>query len=181
MRRGQVTAKSGSTTSSWEIPGQDPAKCARKHAFPAPEHNQAHTCRDLGPVPSPSVGGGARQRYGLMVVSVQAHAIVRPCTDTILGVRGSVGCRDPVTAVGRVPCVGRAGIATLSGTRPPRLQKLMVLGEAAGRISEEVRSRWPDVGWRKIVGFRNLAIHAYFEIEFDRLEHRVNSAPAAAV
>ncbi|WP_131764807.1 HepT-like ribonuclease domain-containing protein [Candidatus Protofrankia californiensis] len=46
------------------------------------------------------------------------------------------------------------------------LQKLMVLGEAAGRVSLEVRDRWPEVPWRSVSGFRNLAVHAYFEIEW---------------
>jgi uncharacterized protein with HEPN domain len=46
------------------------------------------------------------------------------------------------------------------------LQKLMVIGEAAGRVSPEVRDRWSDIPWRSISGFRNLAVHAYFEIEW---------------
>lgn len=46
------------------------------------------------------------------------------------------------------------------------LQKLMVVGEAAGRVSKEVQDRWPDVQWRSISGFRNLAVHAYFEIDW---------------
>jgi uncharacterized protein with HEPN domain len=46
------------------------------------------------------------------------------------------------------------------------LQKLMVLGEAAGRVSLEVRARWPALPWRSVIGFRNIAIHAYFEIDW---------------
>ncbi len=46
------------------------------------------------------------------------------------------------------------------------MQKLMVIGEAAGRVSPEVRDRWPDVPWRSMSGFRNLAVHAYFEIDW---------------
>jgi uncharacterized protein with HEPN domain len=46
------------------------------------------------------------------------------------------------------------------------LQKLMIIGEAAGRVSSEIRGRWPELPWRSVSGFRNLAIHAYFEIEW---------------
>ncbi|WP_322777959.1 DUF86 domain-containing protein [Frankia sp. Cas4] len=46
------------------------------------------------------------------------------------------------------------------------LQKLMLLGEAAGRVSPEVCDRWPDMPWRSASGFRNLAVHSYVEIEW---------------
>src|SRR4030095_4842677 len=46
------------------------------------------------------------------------------------------------------------------------LQKLMVIGEAAGRVSNDVRERCPSIQWKEIIGFRNIAIHAYFEIEW---------------
>jgi uncharacterized protein with HEPN domain len=46
------------------------------------------------------------------------------------------------------------------------LQKLMIIGEAAGRVSPEVRGRWPEIPWRSISGFRNLAVHAYFEVDW---------------
>ncbi len=46
------------------------------------------------------------------------------------------------------------------------LQKLLVIGEAAGRVSPEIRARWPDVPWRSVTGFRNIAIHAYFEVDW---------------
>ncbi|WP_018634735.1 HepT-like ribonuclease domain-containing protein [Parafrankia elaeagni] len=46
------------------------------------------------------------------------------------------------------------------------LQKLLVIGEAAGRVSAEIRGRWPDVPWRSVTGFRNIAVHAYFEVDW---------------
>ncbi|KQC37372.1 DUF86 domain-containing protein [Frankia sp. ACN1ag] len=46
------------------------------------------------------------------------------------------------------------------------LQKLLVIGEAAGRVSPEIRGRWPDVPWRSVTGFRNIAVYTYFEVDW---------------
>ncbi|MCB0197099.1 MAG: DUF86 domain-containing protein [Anaerolineae bacterium] len=45
------------------------------------------------------------------------------------------------------------------------IQKIGVIGEAAGKISPELRGRYPDVSWSKIVGMRNLLVHGYFSIK----------------
>ncbi len=41
------------------------------------------------------------------------------------------------------------------------LRKLTLIGEAAMRVPESIRSLAPDVPWRKIVGTRNRLMHAY--------------------
>lgn len=41
---------------------------------------------------------------------------------------------------------------------------LTIVGEAAGRLSSEVRSRDSSVNWREIVGLRNVLVHDYFGI-----------------
>ena len=46
------------------------------------------------------------------------------------------------------------------------LQKLTVIGEAAARLPEELCQRYPEVPWRDIIGFRNIAVHAYFAVEW---------------
>lgn len=46
------------------------------------------------------------------------------------------------------------------------LQKLSVIGEAANRVSPELRAAHPEVPWRAIVGMRNLAVHAYFTLDW---------------
>jgi len=45
------------------------------------------------------------------------------------------------------------------------IQKLGVIGEAAGKISSELRQRYPEVDWPKIVGMRNLLVHGYFSVK----------------
>ena len=43
---------------------------------------------------------------------------------------------------------------------------LEIIGEAANHISENVKSKYPTIEWRKINGLRNLVIHEYFKIDF---------------
>ncbi|MBI4965492.1 MAG: DUF86 domain-containing protein [Desulfomonile tiedjei] len=47
------------------------------------------------------------------------------------------------------------------------LQKLMVIGEAAAHLPQEFRDTHPQIEWRDIVAFRNIAVHAYFAVQWD--------------
>lgn len=49
------------------------------------------------------------------------------------------------------------------------VQKLTIIGEAAGRLSPAVRSRAPEVPWPQIVAFRNILVHAYFGIDWNEV------------
>jgi uncharacterized protein with HEPN domain len=46
------------------------------------------------------------------------------------------------------------------------LQKLIVIGEAAARISPKLKQQRSDVEWADIIGFRNIAVHAYFSVDW---------------
>ena len=45
------------------------------------------------------------------------------------------------------------------------LMKLLVIGEAAARLSAELKGRHSEIDWRAIIGFRNVTIHAYFSVK----------------
>ncbi len=47
------------------------------------------------------------------------------------------------------------------------LQKLTMIGAAAAHLSQAFREAHPQVEWRDIVAFRNIAVHAYFAVQWD--------------
>ena len=50
------------------------------------------------------------------------------------------------------------------------LVRLMeIIGEAANRVSEAERSRFPWIPWPDIIGLRNRLIHGYDAVDFDIL------------
>lgn len=46
---------------------------------------------------------------------------------------------------------------------------LEVVGEAAGRVTEQTRNRHPGIPWPKIIGMRNRLVHAYFEVDLSKV------------
>ena len=47
------------------------------------------------------------------------------------------------------------------------LRNLEVIGEAARNIPENLRQQYPHIPWSRIVGLRNVVIHAYFNVDID--------------
>lgn len=46
------------------------------------------------------------------------------------------------------------------------LQKLLVIGEAAARLPIDFKKLHSEIEWADIVGFRNIAIHEYFSVDW---------------
>lgn len=44
--------------------------------------------------------------------------------------------------------------------------KLVIIGEAAHRLSEESRALAPNVRWGSMVGFRNFVVHGYYDADW---------------
>lgn len=49
-------------------------------------------------------------------------------------------------------------------TQDAVVRNLEIIGEASGRLPEEVYQSAPEIEWRKIVGIRNILAHEYFGI-----------------
>jgi len=52
-------------------------------------------------------------------------------------------------------------------TQSAVVQKLIVIGEAAARLSGDLKTRYSTIEWRDIVAFRNILVHAYFSIQLE--------------
>jgi len=44
-----------------------------------------------------------------------------------------------------------------------------VIGEAASKVTKEGRANVPDIPWAAIVGMRHRVVHAYYDIDLDRV------------
>ena len=48
-------------------------------------------------------------------------------------------------------------------------RNLEIIGEAARRISEELKKDHPEIPWRKIIAQRNVLIHEYGDIDYKEI------------
>ena len=46
---------------------------------------------------------------------------------------------------------------------------LEIIGEAANRIPDDMRTQYPELPWLQIIGLRNRLIHGYDTVDFDIL------------
>lgn len=46
------------------------------------------------------------------------------------------------------------------------LRRLTVIGEAASKLSEDLRSRHPDVPWKQTISLRHRVTHGYFGLDW---------------
>ncbi|KYK34748.1 MAG: DUF86 domain-containing protein [Theionarchaea archaeon] len=57
------------------------------------------------------------------------------------------------------------------------MRNLEIIGEAVKNIPEEVRSKGPEIEWKKVAGLRDILIHGYFgidlEIVWDVIKHKI--------
>lgn len=44
---------------------------------------------------------------------------------------------------------------------------LEILGEAAGRVTRDLRGSYPEIPWRDIADTRNRVIHEYFDVDME--------------
>ena len=49
------------------------------------------------------------------------------------------------------------------------IRRLEIIGEATKNIPDSFREKYPDIPWKKIAGFRDVLIHAYFGVDIQRV------------
>jgi len=55
------------------------------------------------------------------------------------------------------------------------VRNLQIIGEAVKNVPPDMRSRYPEIEWRKIAGLRDFLAHAYFSLEDEILWDIVES------
>jgi uncharacterized protein with HEPN domain len=64
------------------------------------------------------------------------------------------------------------------------VRRLEILADATAQLTSELKDRHRDIPWRKVYGFRNIAAHAYLDIDLERVWEIVTDhlpPPLAAV
>ena len=63
----------------------------------------------------------------------------------------------------------RASLDTDRQFRYALRKALELIGEAASKITQETRSQYPQIAWQSMIGMRNILIHVYMHIDYDRV------------
>jgi len=93
----------------------------------------------------------------------------------VIGRRSRTCCVTP-DGFRSIPVAGRSSLDD-DLSRDGILYELVIVGEAAGRVSDDLRSAHPEVPWRQIVGQRNILVHVYDQLSVDRLWLAVEAVP----
>ena len=51
-------------------------------------------------------------------------------------------------------------------TRAATVWQICVIGEAANRLSEDIRQQAPEADWRNLIDMRNILIHGFHRIDY---------------
>ncbi len=55
------------------------------------------------------------------------------------------------------------------------IRNLEIVGEAAKNIPNEIKEKYPDIPWRRMVGLRNIAVHEYFGVDLSIIWEIISS------
>ena len=45
------------------------------------------------------------------------------------------------------------------------VRNLEVIGEASKNVPDEIKSKYPEIPWKQMIGLRNILIHEYFGVD----------------
>lgn len=45
------------------------------------------------------------------------------------------------------------------------IRNLEIIGEAAKNLLQDIKDKYPDIPWKRMIGLRNIAVHEYFGVD----------------
>ena len=75
--------------------------------------------------------------------------------------------RDSIALIGAPSRVGREALFDDVEIQDAILWRLQTLAEATGKLSSTIKDRHPEIRWRAVYGFRNIAAHAYLDLRLE--------------
>lgn len=75
--------------------------------------------------------------------------------------------RDALTLVVEYGTTGEAAFRKEIRTQDAILRRLEIVGEATKRLTPAFRDAHPEIPWKRIAGFRDIAIHHYDKVDLD--------------
>ncbi len=75
--------------------------------------------------------------------------------------------RDACQRIAALIADGESTYRTDFRTRDAMVRNFQVIGEAAKRISGELKTRTPNMPWREMTGMRDKLVHDYFSVDWE--------------
>lgn len=73
--------------------------------------------------------------------------------------------RRAVVRIAEYTRAGRDGFMSSTLTQDAVIRNLEIVGEAGNKLSDDAKEMMSGIEWRRIVGLRNVLIHAYRDVE----------------
>jgi uncharacterized protein with HEPN domain len=90
-----------------------------------------------------------------------------PRREWIIRVDDMIAAIDKI--LGYTAEMDKAAFTTDERTMDAVVRNLIVIGEAAGHVPEDVVTANPQIPWARMRGMRNLAVHEYFGVDVNVL------------
>lgn len=74
-----------------------------------------------------------------------------------------------IERIERYTVEGNEAFSDDTKTQDAVMRNLQVLAESVQRLSDSLRQRYPDVEWRNIAAFRNVAVHDYLGLDLKQI------------